>query len=65
MVGVSLGTLAGFIIGIGEGDLVGLSLRLPLVYPLDSPNTGAETPGTLLGTHIGLWFESEAVRFLC
>ena len=39
MVGVSLGPLVGWMIYTVEVPLVGLSLVLPLVYPLDSPNT--------------------------
>ena len=48
-----------------EGSLVVLSLLLPLVYPLESPNHGAELPGILLGAPLGLWFFSEAVRCIC
>ena len=57
----SLVTLAGLIIGTGEGSLIGLSLGLPLGSPLESTNTGADMPGTLLGAPPGLWFEFDVV----
>ena len=52
-------------IGTREGYLVGLSLGISLVSSLESPNPGADLPGTLLGTPLGLWFGSEAVKRLC
>ena len=64
LVGVSIGPLVGLIIGTGEGSLVGFSLGLPLGSLLESPNTGADLPGTVLVTPIGLWFGSETVSFL-
>ena len=54
-----------FMIGTGEGYLVGLSLGLPLGSPLDSPNPVSELPDTLLGAPLGLWFGSEVARCLC
>ena len=63
--GVSFGTPAVLMIGTREGYLVGLSLGISLVSSLESPNPGADLPGTLLGTPLGLWFGSEAVRCLC
>ena len=42
MVGVSLGALAGLVIGAIEVYLVGFSLGLPLGSPLESPNPGAK-----------------------
>ena len=56
MVGLSLGPMAGLMIGAGEGSVVGLSLVFPLGYPLDSPNPGSELSGTLLVAYLGLWF---------
>ena len=41
LVRVPLVTLVGLMIGTGERSLVGLSLRIPLGYPLESPNPGA------------------------
>ena len=40
MFGVSLGQLAGLMIGTVKVSLVGLSMGLPFVSPLDSPNPG-------------------------
>ena len=57
--------MAGLMIGNGEVSLIGLSLGFPLGPPLESPNPGAELPGTLLGAPQELWFVSEAVRFMC
>ena len=51
MVVFSLGTLDGLMIGTVERYLVGLSLVLPLVYPLDSPNLGLT--GTILAMSLG------------
>ena len=65
LVGISIGTLVGLMIGNGEVSLVGLSLGLTLGSPLDSPNPGAELPGTLMGVPLGFWFGSEALRCLC
>ena len=65
LVGVSLGTLDGLMIGTGKGYLVGLSLGLPLGYPLESLNLGAGLPGTLMGAPLGLWFGSKAVSYRC
>ena len=65
MVVVLFGTLVGLMIGTGEVSLVGLSLVLPLGYPLESTNTGVDMPGTLMGASLGLWFGSEAVRCWC
>ena len=48
LVVVSLVPLDGLVIGTGEGYLAGLSLRLPLGYPLDSPNPVLELPGMIL-----------------
>ena len=48
MVGVSLGRLAGLIIGTGEGSLVWLSLGLTLGSTLESPNTGDYMPVMLM-----------------
>ena len=60
LVGVSLDTLDGLIIGTGGGSLVGLSLRLPLGPLLEPPNTGAEIgslfeslTGVILGISLG------------
>ena len=60
LVSVSLGKLAVLMIGTGEGCLVGLSLRLPLVSPLESPNPGADSVylfvslnGMVLGMSLG------------
>ena len=64
LVGVSLVALTGMIIGTGEVSLVGLSLGIPLGCLLESPNPGSDMPDTLLGAPLGLWFGSEAVRFL-
>ena len=64
LVGFLLRTMDGLMIGTGEGSLVGLSLVLPLVYPLESPNTGSELYDTLLGSPLGLWFGSEVARCL-
>ena len=58
---ISLGPMAGFVIGTGEVYLVGLSLGFPLGYPLDYPNPGAELSGTLLVASLGLWFFSDMV----
>ena len=65
MAGVSIGTLDGLIIGTVELSFVGLSLELPLGYPLEYPNTGSVLPGTPMGTPIGLWFGYEAARYFC
>ena len=54
LVGISLDRLAGLMIGTGEGSLVGLSLGPPLISPLESTNTEANIPGTLLGAPLGL-----------
>ena len=59
LVGVSLDTLVGLVIGTGEGSLVYLSLGIPLRYQLESPNPGDDLSGMLLVTPIGLWFVSE------
>ena len=63
LVGVSLGSLGGFMIGNEKGYLVCLSLGLPLVSPVEYRNPGDVLPGTLLGGPLGLWFGSESVRF--
>ena len=47
--------------GTWEGYLVGDSLGLPFISPLDSPNHLADLPGTLLVTPLGLWFGSDVV----
>ena len=65
LVGVSIVTLDGLMIGTGEVSLVGLSLEIPLGSPLESPNPGSGLPGTLLGTPLGLWFGYELVMCLC
>ena len=52
-------------VGTGEGYFVGLSLELTLGYSLESQNTGAELPVTLLGESLGLWFVSEEIRCWC
>ena len=52
-------------IGTVEGYLVSLSLVLPIVFPLEYPNTESDLPGMLLGKPLGLWFGSEAVGYLC
>ena len=65
LVGVSLRTMSGSMIGTGEGSLVVLLLELPLGYPPYSPNHGSELHVMLLGAPIGLWFGSEAARCLC
>ena len=62
---VSLGTPDRLMIGTVEGYLIGLSLVISLGSPLESPNPGSDLPGILLGAHLGLWFGSEAARFLC
>ena len=49
MVGFSLGKLAGLMIGTVEGSLVGLSLGITIVTPLEYPNPGDDLPVTLLG----------------
>ena len=54
LVGVSLVTLARLMIGTGGGNLVGLSLGLTLVSPLESPNSGSELPEMLMGVPLGL-----------
>ena len=59
LVEVSINTLVGLMIGTGERSLVVLSLELPRVSPLESPNPGADLSGTLLGSPLGLWFGSE------
>ena len=51
MVGISLGTMSILMIDKGEGDLFGLSLRLTLEYPLESPNTGLT--GIIIGMSLG------------
>ena len=61
LVGFQLRTLASLMIGTGERYLVGLSLGLQLRSPLDSPNTGTDLPGTLLGAPIRLWFGSDVL----
>ena len=53
MVEVSLDTLVRLMIGTGEGYFFGLSLELPHVSPLESPNHGVYMPKTLLG--VPLW----------
>ena len=50
--GVSLDTLAGLMIGTGEGSLVGLSMGLPLGSPLESQNPGDEI-SSLFGSLTG------------
>ena len=65
LVGVSLGTLSGLMIGTGEGYFVGLSLGLPLGSPLGSPNPGDEIPGTLSSAPLEMWFGSEVILFQC
>ena len=65
LVGVSLGTMCGLMIGTVEESIFGLSLVLPLVSPLESPNPGADLPGTLLGAPHGLCFGFEVVRCRC
>ena len=65
LVGVSLGLLDGLMIGTGEVYLVGLSLELPLGFPFEYKNPGAELSGILMGVPIGFWFDSEASRCLC
>ena len=47
----SLGTLDGLMIGTVERYLVGLSLGLPPVYPLESPYLGLT--GTILAMYLG------------
>ena len=65
MVGVSLGTLSGLMIGTGEGYFVGLSLGVTLGSPIGSPNPESDLPGMLMGVNIDLWFGSEAAMCLC
>ena len=65
LVGVSLGTLHGLMIVTGEGYLVGLPLVIPLGPQIEYKNPGADLPGMLLGTPLGLWFGSEVVRCYC
>ena len=64
LVVVSLHTLSGSVVGIGEGYLVLLSLVLLLGSPFYSPNPGADLPGTHLGSLLVLCFGSDAVRYL-
>ena len=52
-------------IGTVEGSLVGLSLGLTRVSPLESKNIEAELPDMLLGAPLGLCFGSEAVGYMC
>ena len=52
-------------IGIGEGSLVVLSLRITLVSPHESLIPRDKLPSTLMGAPLGLWFGSGSVRFLC
>ena len=52
-------------IGTGEGSLVGLSLRLPPVSPLEYTNLVSGLPGMLLGVPLELWFVSEAFKYWC
>ena len=47
----------------GGISLVGLSLGIPLVPPLEYPNPGVVMHGTLMGMPLGMWFRSEAVRY--
>ena len=49
-------------IGNIDGYLVRLSLGLPLVYPIETLNTGAELHYMLLGASLGLCFGSEAIK---
>ena len=51
LVGVSLGTLYVLMIGIVEGFLVCLSLKIPLGSPLNSPNP--ELTVIILGIYLG------------
>ena len=52
-------------IGTGEGYLVGLSLRLTLLSPLESPNPVVFLPVTFLGAPLGLCFLYESVSYCC
>ena len=65
LVGFSLGPLADLMLSTSKGSLVGLSLLITIGYPLESLNTGAYLPETLLGTPLALKFGSEAARCLC
>ena len=49
----------------GGISLVGLSLGIPLVPPLEYPNPVVVMHGTLIGMPLGMWFGSEAVRYWC
>ena len=60
-----LHTLAGWVVGTGEGYLVLLSLLLLLGSPFYSPNPGADLSGTLLGSALGYWFGPDAFRYPC
>ena len=61
MTGILLGPLDGLMIGTGEAYLVGLSLGITFVSPLDLPNLESELPGTLIGCPLGLCFGSDVV----
>ena len=61
MVGVSLDTLDGFMIGTGEVYFVGLSLVLSLGSPLDSLNPRSDMSGKLMGSPLGFCFGSGVV----
>ena len=65
MVVFSIGPLYGLMIVTVEVYLFGLSLGIPRVSPLESPNPGAELPDMLLGAPLGLCFGYEAVRYMC
>ena len=65
MVGSSLCTLAGLIIGTVERCLVGLSLGIPLGYPLEYLNLGYFLSVTLMGAPLWLLFISDSVRCQC
>ena len=58
----SLCTMGVLMIVSLEEYLVGLSLMLPLVYPLGSPNHVYFLAGMLLTALLGLWFGSEVVK---
>ena len=65
MVVFSLGKLVGLMIVTGEGYFVGLSLVLPLGYPLQYTNPGDDMPDMLPVAPLGFGFGSEAIRCRC
>ena len=53
--------MSGLMIGTGVGSLFGLSLIIPLGYPLESTNPGADLPVMMLDAPSRLWFGSDVV----